>query len=75
MAEMTLVEAVTMALAKAMEEDETVLVLGEDVGPNGGVFRATDGLHERFGGERVFDTGGDPGAACPDGDDRNTLMS
>jgi 2-oxoisovalerate dehydrogenase E1 component beta subunit len=56
MAEMTLVEAVTMALAKAMEEDETVLVLGEDVGPNGGVFRATDGLHERFGGERVFDT-------------------
>ena len=39
-----------------MSEDEIVLVLGEDVGVNGGVFRATDGLLERFGPERVFDT-------------------
>ena len=56
MAEITLVEAVTMALSKAMDEDDTVLLLGEDVGANGGVFRATEGLHARFGEERVFDT-------------------
>ena len=56
MAEITLVEAVRLALARAMEEDEAVLVLGEDVGLNGGVFRATDGLLERFGDKRVFDT-------------------
>ena len=56
MAEIALVEAVRLALARAMDEDETVLVLGEDVGVNGGVFRATDGLLERFGDKRVFDT-------------------
>jgi 2-oxoisovalerate dehydrogenase E1 component beta subunit len=56
MAETTLVGAVTMALARAMEEDERVVVLGEDVGVNGGVFRATLGLLERFGAERVLDT-------------------
>ncbi|MFQ5953860.1 MAG: alpha-ketoacid dehydrogenase subunit beta [Kiloniellales bacterium] len=56
MAELALVEAVCLALARAMEEDETVLVLGEDVGVNGGVFRATDGLLARFGDRRVFDT-------------------
>jgi pyruvate dehydrogenase E1 component beta subunit len=56
MTEITLVEAVTLALARAMQEDPSVLVLGEDVGVNGGVFRATAGLHERFGGERVIDT-------------------
>ncbi len=56
MAEITLIEAVTMALARAMEEDDTVVLLGEDIGVDGGVFRATDGLHQRFGGERVFDT-------------------
>ncbi|ADZ69512.1 alpha-ketoacid dehydrogenase subunit beta [Polymorphum gilvum] len=56
MAELTLVEAVTLALARAMEEDERVLVLGEDVGVDGGVFRATAGLIERFGAERVRDT-------------------
>jgi pyruvate dehydrogenase E1 component beta subunit len=56
MTEITLVEAVDLALARAMTEDETVLVLGEDVGVNGGVFRATAGLHERFGGKRVLDT-------------------
>ena len=56
MAETTLVGAVTMALARAMEEDEQVVVLGEDVGVNGGVFRATQGLQERFGPERVIDT-------------------
>ena len=56
MAEVTLVAAVAMALARAMEEDEGVVVLGEDVGANGGVFRATQGLLERFGPERVLDT-------------------
>lgn len=56
MAEITLVEAVTQALAWEMANDEQVLVLGEDVGVNGGVFRATAGLQDRFGGERVIDT-------------------
>ena len=56
MPEVTLVGAVTMALARAMAEDERVVVLGEDVGVNGGVFRATQGLLERFGRERVIDT-------------------
>ena len=56
MAEITLVEAVTLALAHEMAVDERVVVLGEDVGVNGGVFRATAGLLERFGPERVIDT-------------------
>jgi pyruvate dehydrogenase E1 component beta subunit len=54
-ADVTLVEAVRMALARAMADDDAVLVLGEDVGVNGGVFRATDGLFDRFGGDRVVD--------------------
>ncbi len=56
MAKVTLIEAVTMALAHEMEQDESVIVLGEDVGVNGGVFRATAGLQQRFGPERVMDT-------------------
>ncbi len=56
MSKLTLVEAVRLALAHAMEEDEAVLVLGEDVGIDGGVFRATDGLLKRFGPRRVIDT-------------------
>ncbi len=56
MSEITLVEAVNLALARALEEDPDVVVFGEDVGVNGGVFRATDGLQTRFGDERVFDT-------------------
>jgi 2-oxoisovalerate dehydrogenase E1 component beta subunit len=56
MPEATLVEAVNMALARAMEDDPDVVVLGEDVGVNGGVFRATVGLQQRFGPERVIDT-------------------
>jgi 2-oxoisovalerate dehydrogenase E1 component beta subunit len=56
MAEVTLVEAVNLALARALESDPDVLVLGEDVGVNGGVFRATAGLLERFGANRVIDT-------------------
>ncbi len=56
MARVTLVEAVSMAMAWEMERDQRVVVLGEDVGINGGVFRATSGLAERFGENRVIDT-------------------
>jgi 2-oxoisovalerate dehydrogenase E1 component beta subunit len=56
MREITLIEAITQALAYEMAKDENVVVLGEDVGKNGGVFRATVGLQERFGSERVMDT-------------------
>ena len=56
MTEISMVEAVQLAHARAMAEDDTVLVLGEDVGVTGGVFRATDGLLDRFGSDRVFDT-------------------
>jgi pyruvate dehydrogenase E1 component beta subunit len=53
---LTLVEAVCEGLHEEMARDEAVMVLGEDVGENGGVFRATDGLYEVFGGDRVVDT-------------------
>jgi pyruvate dehydrogenase E1 component beta subunit len=56
MPELSLVEAVRTALEHAMEEDQRVLVMGEDVGIDGGVFRATDGLVQRFGSGRVRDT-------------------
>src|SRR5258706_5094687 len=56
MSNITLVEGINLALARAMEEDERVVVLGEDVGIKGGVFRATAGLQQRFGAERVADT-------------------
>ncbi len=56
MSELTLVEAVNCALAYEMAGDPEVLLLGEDIGVNGGVFRATIGLQARFGRERVIDT-------------------
>lgn len=56
MKDITLIEAVNCALTDAMAADSNVLVLGEDVGVNGGVFRATDGLQNQFGRERVIDT-------------------
>lgn len=56
MPDITLVEAVTQALAYELEHDENVVVFGEDVGKNGGVFRATVGLQQRFGENRVFDS-------------------
>lgn len=56
MPDITLIEAVTQALAYELEHDENVVVFGEDVGKNGGVFRATVGLQDRFGEKRVFDT-------------------
>lgn len=52
----TLVEAVTQALAHELSNNENVIVFGEDVGKNGGVFRATAGLQEKFGEKRVFDS-------------------
>ena len=56
MDEMTLIEAVNAALAWEMAQDPEVVLLGEDIGVNGGVFRATDALQKRFGPERVIDT-------------------
>ena len=56
MTELTLVQAVNRALHEAMKNDPDVLVLGEDVGVNGGVFRATEGLIKEYGPERVIDT-------------------
>ena len=56
MAQITLIEAVTQALAHEMANDPSVVVLGEDVGINGGVFRATSGLFDKFGALRVIDT-------------------
>src|SRR5579863_9353474 len=56
MAEITLVEAVNQALSYEMAADPSVIVLGEDVGKDGGVFRATVGLLDKFGPDRVLDT-------------------
>ncbi|MGI9422079.1 MAG: alpha-ketoacid dehydrogenase subunit beta [Hyphomicrobiaceae bacterium] len=56
MPEVTMVEAVRLALSRAMEDDTEVVILGEDVGIDGGVFRATDGLIQRYGSSRVLDT-------------------
>jgi 2-oxoisovalerate dehydrogenase E1 component beta subunit len=52
----TMAGALNQALSDSLAEDPTVLVMGEDVGPLGGVFRVTDGLTVKFGEERVFDT-------------------
>ncbi len=56
MAAITLIEAITQALAWELKHDDAVIVLGEDVGINGGVFRATAGLQQTFGAQRVIDT-------------------
>jgi len=56
MAQLTMVEAIQLAQAHEMARDPGVVVLGEDVGVNGGVFRATAGLQQRFGPDRVIDT-------------------
>ncbi|MCI4349179.1 MAG: alpha-ketoacid dehydrogenase subunit beta [Thermoplasmata archaeon] len=56
MTELNLVQAVNRALAEAMRADPDVLVIGEDVGLNGGVFRATEGLYKEFGADRVIDS-------------------
>lgn len=56
MANLTLIEAINLALHSEMQRDEDVVVLGEDIGRNGGVFRATLGLLDQYGEERVIDT-------------------
>lgn len=56
MAKLNMVEAINLALKEEMERDKRVIVLGEDVGKEGGVFRVTDGLQQRFGADRVIDT-------------------
>lgn len=65
---MTMIQAITDALRCELRDDENVLVFGEDVGVNGGVFRATEGLQKEFGEDRVFDTplaeSGIGGLAC-----------
>jgi pyruvate dehydrogenase E1 component beta subunit len=56
MAQMTMIQAITDAMRVELKNDPNVLVFGEDVGLNGGVFRATEGLQSEFGEDRVFDT-------------------
>jgi pyruvate dehydrogenase E1 component beta subunit len=56
MAQLTMVKAINDALREELTQDENVLIFGEDVGKNGGVFRVTDGLQKEFGEDRVFDT-------------------
>ena len=56
MAQLNMVQAINQALREEMERDDRVVLLGEDVGRDGGVFRVTEGLQERFGAERVLDT-------------------
>lgn len=56
MAQMTMIQAITDAMRIELKRDSNVLIFGEDVGNNGGVFRATEGLQKEFGVDRVFDT-------------------
>ncbi|XJZ28346.1 alpha-ketoacid dehydrogenase subunit beta [Bacillota bacterium Lsc_1132] len=56
MAQMTMIQAITDALRTELKNDPNTLIFGEDVGVNGGVFRATEGLQKEFGEDRVFDT-------------------
>ncbi len=56
MPKLNMVQAINLALKEEMERDKNVVVLGEDVGRDGGVFRVTEGLIDRFGAERVIDT-------------------
>src|SRR5690625_7246632 len=56
MTEMTYIQAITSALDEELARDENVFVLGQDVGKKGGVFKATDGLYEKYGEMRILDT-------------------
>lgn len=56
MAKMTLIQAINDAIKVAMRRDDSVLIMGEDVGINGGVFRATEGIYQEFGADRAIDT-------------------
>src|SRR5437868_3145290 len=54
--QMTMIEALNSALSLELERDKRVVVLGQDIGANGGVFRVTEHLQQKFGEKRVFDT-------------------
>lgn len=56
MAEVTLIEGIRQAMDEALAEDERVFIVGQDVGPRGGVFRATEGLYDKYGPQRVIDS-------------------
>ena len=56
MPKLNMVQAINLALREEMERDDSIVILGEDVGKDGGVFRVTEGLYESFGSERVIDT-------------------
>lgn len=56
MAELTMVQAINLALRQEMDKDASVVLIGEDIGVDGGIFRVTDGLLDRFGEERVIDS-------------------
>src|SRR3989344_4466590 len=56
MAKLNIVEAINLALKQEMKRDKNVIVMGEDVAKDGGVFRVTDGLLKEFGEKRIFDT-------------------
>jgi 2-oxoisovalerate dehydrogenase E1 component beta subunit len=56
MTEYTLIEGIRQAMDEELAHDDKVFILGEDVGPRGGVFRATEGLYEKYGGERILDS-------------------
>ena len=55
--ELTMSKAIAEAIDQEMERDERVFVMGEDVGVYGGIFGATQGLHAKYGAERIIDTG------------------
>jgi 2-oxoisovalerate dehydrogenase E1 component beta subunit len=54
--EVTLIDAIRQAMDDELARDENVFIIGEDVGVRGGVFRATKGLFEKYGGDRVIDS-------------------
>src|SRR5258706_13186425 len=56
MAKLNMVKALNLALLQEMERDDDIVILGEDVGVDGGVFRVTEDLHRKFGGKRVIDS-------------------
>lgn len=54
--QMTIIEAINQGIALELERDDRVVLLGQDIGVNGGIFRVTERLQQRFGERRVFDT-------------------
>ena len=56
MAKLNIIEAINLALKQEMKRDKNVIIMGQDVGEDGGVFRVTEGLHKIYGNDRVLDT-------------------